>query len=95
MGHRHRLEDAHGGFHEVDLRQADLVCAQLSLPFTHGEFEASIDAALGAVKPGGAFVGRLFGHNDTWAGDGVASIDRVWIEDRFDGFSELHVEERE
>ena len=95
LDHRHRLEHVHGRFHEVELPQADLVYAQFSLPFADADFDASITAALAAIKPGGAFVGQLFGHNDTWAGDGAASVDRAWINDRFSGFSELEIEEQE
>jgi tellurite methyltransferase len=95
LDHRHRLEHAHGRFHEVDLPQAHLVYAQFSLPFADDDFEAAIDSALAAVVPGGAFVGQLFGHNDTWAGDGAASVDRAWIENRFTKFGEVEIDERE
>ena len=95
LDHRHRLEHVHGKFHEVDIPQADLVYAQYSLPFADDDLDAAVDAAIGAVKPGGAFVGQLFGHNDTWAGDGAASVDREWIEGKFGDFSELKIDEQE
>jgi SAM-dependent methyltransferase len=95
LDHRHRLEHVHGKFHEVDLPQADLVYAQYSLPFADDDLEAAVDAAIAAVKPGGAFVGQLFGHNDTWAGDGAASVDREWIEAKFNDFSELNIDEQD
>lgn len=95
LDHRLRLEHVHGKFHEVDLPQADLVYAQYSLPFADDDLEAAVDAAIGGVKPGGAFVGQLFGHNDTWAGDGAASVDREWIEAKFREFSELEIDEQD
>ncbi len=56
---------------------ADLVFASLSLPFAGDKHDSSVRRALAAVKPGGWFVGVLFGHNGTWASNpAVSSIDR-------------------
>ncbi|MEE8376172.1 MAG: class I SAM-dependent methyltransferase, partial [Acidimicrobiia bacterium] len=62
---RSRLTTQVGAFDEVDLPMADLVFASLSLPFAGDKHHASVRRALAAVKPGGWFVGVLFGHNDT------------------------------
>lgn len=83
-----------GTFHEVDLPPADLVYASFSLPFAGSDLDAALANGLGAVKPGGAFFGNLFGHNDTWAPDPeVASVDRDDIDRTFAAFSEVTVQE--
>jgi len=84
---RERLEIAIGRFHEVDLPDADLVYASFSLPFAGQDFEATIDAALAALKPGGYFAGILFGMNDDWIADDVAGVTREWIVSRFEGMT--------
>ena len=81
--------------YDTHLPQADLVYAQYSLPFADADLEASVDAAIAAVKPGGACAGQLFVHNDTWAGDGAAAVDREWIESKFSDFSELDIDEKD
>ena len=94
--HRDRLDIAIGQFHEVDLPQADLVYAQFSLPFAGGHVDESVDKALAAIVPGGAFVGQFFGANDDWADDaGVAWADRAWVDRTFSDFTELDVDERD
>ena len=88
------LEVVIGRFEEVDLPQADLVYAQMSLPFAGVDFGPAVDNALGAVKTGGAFVGHFFGHNDDWIdGVNVIAVDRDWIETRFRGWTDLEIEE--
>jgi SAM-dependent methyltransferase len=95
-GHRDRLDIAIGQFHEVSLPDADLVYAQFSLPFAGDHLESAVANAISAVVPGGAFVGQLFGVNDDWADDeGVAWVDRSWIDRTFEGFTELDVDERD
>ena len=91
---RSRLETAVGRFTEVDLSLADLVFASLSLPFAVEEFEDSLDAALSALKPGGWFVAVLFGPNDSWA-DEVVTVDRDYLEDRFEEFESVEVRDEE
>lgn len=93
---RDRLSTQVSYFHEMALPQADLVFASLSLPFSGAHLEASMRRALQAVKPGGWFVGVLFGHNDTWApDDDVASVDAAMIEEFIEGFDPIEVEEEE
>lgn len=50
------------------LPASDLIHAGLSLPFCHPQsFAALWEAILSALKPGGVFVGQLFGDRDGWA----------------------------
>lgn len=91
-----QLETRIGRFHETDLPVADLVFASLSLPFAGEHLEAAIDAARGAVKPGGWFVGVLFGHSDDWADEpDVATVDYRSIEQAFVDFERLQINEEE
>lgn len=85
-----------GSFHEIDLPEADLVFASLSLPFAGDHFEAALGSGLRAVRPGGWFVGVLFGHNDTWATEpDVFTVDRDLIAAAFEEFENLEIEEEE
>ena len=93
---RDHLEIATESFHTASLPPADLSYAQFSLPFAGDDFDASVRNVLASVKPGGAFVGQLFGVRDDWASDPhVASVDRVWIEQVFCDFEELDIDERD
>ena len=89
-----RLTIAIGDFKDVALPDADLVYAQMSLPFAGIGLEEATDNALSAVKPGGVFAGHFFGINDDWI-DGVntAAVDRSWIEERFNGWADLKTHE--
>lgn len=92
---RERLTTAVGAFDQVDLPPADLVFAQYSLPFAEADrFDASVRAAVGAVKPGGWFYGHLFGPNDDWAREGTTPIDKEGIDRHFSGF-ELSIDEED
>lgn len=58
-------------FQEFDFPENsfDLVNAQLSLPFTPSEsFDEVFGKMKNSLKPGGIFVGELFGKNDSWSG---------------------------
>lgn len=89
-----RLTIEIGRFEEVELPDADLVFAQMSLPFAGAKLDQASSNAIGAVKPGGVFAGHFFGENDDWIdGVNVAAVDRAWIDDRFDGWGELSVDE--
>jgi tellurite methyltransferase len=55
----------------------DLVAALYALPFTPPKyFKKVVNSALGSVKPGGVFVGQLFGKEDEW-NDGKTNINFV------------------
>lgn len=83
-------------FHEMDIPQADLVFASLSLPFSGDHLGESMKRATEAVRPGGWFVGVLFGHNDGWAHqEDVAPVDVETIKGFLSGFDDLEIEEEE
>jgi SAM-dependent methyltransferase len=66
---RERLTTAIASFTEVEFPVADLVYAGLSLPFCPpADFEQVWRDLVAALRPGGFFVGHLFGPHDTWAG---------------------------
>lgn len=65
---RERLSTRVAPFSEVELPTADLVYAGLSLPFSDpGEFGEVWRRVTSAIRPGGLFVGHLFGPHDSWA----------------------------
>jgi SAM-dependent methyltransferase len=65
-----RLRTQTAAFESVELVPADLVHASYSLPFCPpGHFDAFWAKIVAAIRPGGRFVGQLFGPNDTWADD--------------------------
>ena len=83
-----------GLFHEVDLPEADLVYAQMSLPFAGSDLQAAASKAAAAVLPGGAFAGHFFGEEDDWIdGDNVAAVNGAWIRTLFNEFSDLTIDE--
>lgn len=83
-------------FHEASLPEADLVFASLSLPFAAERLGESVAVAVGAVRPGGWFVGVFFGPNDTWASEeNVATVEADEIETMLDGFRKIGIEESE
>lgn len=91
---RHRLTIAIGRFETVALPDADLVYAQMSLPFAGDGFAEATDAAIAAVRPGGAFVGHFFGMDDDWiANDDVTGVTRQWVEERFAAFDSVQIDE--
>jgi hypothetical protein len=89
-----RLTIAIGQFGEVAFPQADLVYAQRSLPFAGDRFTEAVDAAIAAVRPGGAFVRHLFGMDDDWiSDDDVTGVTRSWVEERFKAFQTAEIDE--
>lgn len=79
-----RLTIRIGSFEILDLPDADLEFAQMSLPFAGPNLVEATANALGAVKPGGVFAGHFFGINDDWIdGENTAVVDRQWITDTF------------
>jgi SAM-dependent methyltransferase len=64
-----RLTTQVAPYAEVELPPADLVYAGLSLPFCDPHQFDDVWARIAtALRPGGLFVGHLFGPHDTWAG---------------------------
>lgn len=94
LGLSDRLETLVGSFHEVALPPADLVLAQLSLPFCSVDtFDSALANTLGAVKPGGALVAQFFGPDDDWAESGCLSHTVEQVEGFIDGFDIVDLEE--
>lgn len=79
-----RLETLVADLAEVALPPADLVNASISLPFVSGPaFDAAVDGALAAVRPGGRFATMLFGDRDESATDaGVSCRPAEWVRAR-------------
>ena len=89
-----RLTIAIGKFGEVALPQADLVYAQMSLPFAGDRFTEAVDAAIAAVRPGGTFVGHRFGMDDDWTSDdAVTGVTPSWVNERFKAFQTVEIDE--
>lgn len=93
---RERLETTVGRFSEVELPEADLVFASLSLPFTGDEFEESLRRAVTWVRPGGWLVAVFLGPDDSWAGeDDVTVVDREQLETALGDLDEVIIEEEQ
>ncbi len=89
-----RLQIEIGSFETIELPPADLVYAQMSLPFAGDKFEQAVDNALAAVKKGGVFAGQFFGERDEWAGDpGTAAVPKEWVNERFRSFDRVEIDE--
>ncbi len=83
-------------FGDVELPEADLVFAQLSLPFCPPDaFPHLWEQIRTAVKPGGFFVGQFLGPNDDWAGGACLSHGMHDIELLLDEWAILDVSEEE
>lgn len=63
-----RLRTVVSRIEDVDVPPADLVHASFSLPYCHPDaFPRVWEEIRSALRPGGRFVGQLFGDRDTWA----------------------------
>ena len=73
----------------------DLINAEYSLPFNPPETFDSMFARLAAsLKPGGVFVGQLFGPEDSWSKNKKMTFHtKEQIEKLFKGFTISHLEE--
>jgi SAM-dependent methyltransferase len=89
-----RLETLVADLAEVAVPSADLVNASISLPFVSGPaFDAVVDGALAAVRPGGRFATMLFGDRDESATDAEMSCrPAAWVRARL-AASGLEVED--
>lgn len=88
---RSRLETQVASFESVELPQADLIWAGVSLPFCpRGHISQVLENICKALKPGGRFVGDFFAPNHEWAPeDHVTTMQEAEIKD---AFSELELE---
>ncbi len=67
--HRDALEAQVSAFEELVFPESDLIYAGYSLPFCDPEhFDQVWINIMKSLRPGGRFVGQLFGDNDDWAG---------------------------
>jgi tellurite methyltransferase len=81
---------------ESDLPQADLVNAAFSLPFCQPAFGHLVWSKIrAALRPGGTFVGQLFGPRDAWAGDGVWTVSKPELAEFLSGWHIHHLTEIE
>jgi SAM-dependent methyltransferase len=66
--HKGRLQTRVSPFEGLTLPPADFIYASLSLPFCHPDhFLALWSQIESSLRPGGLFVGQLFGPRDSWA----------------------------
>jgi hypothetical protein len=96
--HADRLRTLVSPMQEPALPPADLVHASFSLPFCPPEAFPDLWGRIrSALRPGGRFVGELFGDRDSWASNpGMTFHDASAARARFDGLElESFVEEEE
>jgi SAM-dependent methyltransferase len=84
-----RLDTLVADLTDAEVPHADLVNASISLPFIVGPaFDATVDRAIAAVRPGGRFATMLFGDRDESAGDPEMSCRSAdWLRERLEGFA--------
>jgi len=94
-----RLRTVVSPMENAELPSADLVHASYSLSFCPpAAFPTLWDRIRSSLRPGGRFVGELFGDRDTWASteSDMTFVDEVGARALFDGFElESFVEEEE
>jgi SAM-dependent methyltransferase len=92
-----RLTTRIASFTDVEFQDADLVYAGLSLPFCKpADFEQVWRNIVVGVRPGGFFVGHLFGTHDTWAGTPDMTFhSRVEVEELLSGFETVTFREQD
>ena len=73
----------------------DLINAEYSLPFNPPEtFDAMFARPIASLKPGGTFVGRLFGTEDSWSNNKKMTFHNgEQVKNLFKGFTISHLEE--
>jgi SAM-dependent methyltransferase len=83
--------------YEFPHEEFDLANAQYSLPFNAPDsFETVFARLKDSLKPGGIFVGQLFGPHDSWSGDARMSFHSIEDARRLlDGFDILELTEEE
>lgn len=93
------VECVQANFEDVSIPEVDLVYSSFGVPFCRPEFfDAFWDKIVAAIKPGGRFVGNLFGEKDEWSAlPEVTFMTREQAEGLFSQFEmeyfrELHTE---
>ena len=93
---RGELTTTVGDFSHIELPEADLVFASLSLPFAGQRFRRALKNAIGAVAPDGWFVAVFLGPRDGWATQrGVATVGRSELTDALSDFERMSIDEEE
>jgi SAM-dependent methyltransferase len=81
---------------DISLPNADVVFAQLSLPFCAEEtFPSMWEKIRAAIVPGGYFVGQFLGPEDEWSGQGVLVHTLDEVEGLFEGWEIAELSEQE
>jgi SAM-dependent methyltransferase len=94
---RESLTTRIAAFTDVDFPAADLVFAALSLPFCGpADFKRVWGNIVTALRPGGFFVGHMFGPHDTWAGTPDMNFhSRTEVEQLLTGFEIISLREQD
>ena len=95
---RHSLRLVQSSFQDFIYKSYDLVNAQFALPFTPKEtFHEVFAHVKDAIKPGGVFVGQLFGIHDQWntPESPLTFLTRAQIEALFTGMNILEFREED
>jgi SAM-dependent methyltransferase len=92
-----RLTTRIAAFTDVDFPAADLVFAAVSLPFCGpADFKRVWENIVTALRPGGFFVGHMFGPHDTWAGTPDMNFHpRTEVEQLLTGFEIISLREQD
>ena len=96
LPHQDRLTFIQAGFEDFHFSTYDLVNAHYALPFVgKANFERVIHGVIDSIKPGGLFVGQLFGLDDEWntAETKLAFCERKDVEALFADFATFDLRE--
>lgn len=96
LPHQDRLEFICASFEDFAFGHYDLVNAHYALPFTErGSFDSVINKVISSIKPGGLFVGQLFGVDDEWniPEAKMTFCKRTDVDKLFSNFSFLEIRE--
>jgi tellurite methyltransferase len=81
---------------QADLPSADLVNAACSLPFCQPAVAPLVWSKIrAALRPGGTFVGQLFGPRDAWASDSIWTVSKAELDEFLSGWHIHHLTEIE
>ena len=96
LPHQERLTFTCAGFENFTYADYDVINAHYALPFCErSEFENVVARITTSIKPGGVFVGQLFGIDDEWNTDDtkMSFHERIDVERIFDDFDKLLIHE--
>lgn len=96
LPHQDRLEFICVEFEDFVFDHYDLINAHYALPFTKKDsFDSVINKVIGSIKPGGVFVGQLFGVDDEWNTPEakMTFCERTDVDKLFSNFKVLEISE--